>query len=101
MPLNKMLTDTVKMIAYRAETALVGLLRKHLLKEADARALIRELFVSSADIEPDYEENTLTVAVHRMASPVHDRAIDALLTDLTKENFLHPDTGMRMVYKLA
>ena len=37
------------MIAYRAETALVGLLRKHLANEAEARALIRELFVSSAD----------------------------------------------------
>jgi len=33
--------------------ALVGLLRPHLAKEDEARALIRELFVSSADIEPD------------------------------------------------
>jgi hypothetical protein len=101
MPLSKMLTDTVKMIAYRAETALVGLLCKHLAKEADARALIRELFVSSADIKPDHSANTLTIAVHRMASPVHDRAIGALLTELTQENFLHPETGMRMVYRLA
>jgi hypothetical protein len=101
MPLSKMLTDTVKMIAYRAETALVGLLRKHLATEADARALIRELFVSSADIEPDQEANTLIVSVHRMASPVHDRAIGALLEELTQAKFLHPETGMRMVYKLA
>jgi hypothetical protein len=43
-----MLADTVKMIAYRAETALVGLIRKHLAKEDEARALIRELFVSHA-----------------------------------------------------
>ena len=40
-PLGKMLTDTVKMIAYRAETALVGLMRPHLAKEDEARALIR------------------------------------------------------------
>ncbi len=32
LPLNKQLTDTVKMIAYRAETALVSILRKHLAK---------------------------------------------------------------------
>ena len=37
-PLGKMLTDTVKMIAYRAETALVGLVRPHLAKEEEARA---------------------------------------------------------------
>ena len=37
LPLAKTLTDTVKMIAYRAETALVGLLRRHLANEAEAR----------------------------------------------------------------
>jgi DNA-binding transcriptional regulator/RsmH inhibitor MraZ len=56
------------MIAYRAETALVGLLRPHLGKEADARALIRELLVSAADIEPD-ENNRLLIRIHRMACP--------------------------------
>ena len=60
VPLGKALTDTVKMIAYRAETALVGLLRPRLAKEDDARALIRELFVSSADLKPHALENTLT-----------------------------------------
>ena len=32
LPLNKMLTDSVKMIAYRSETALVALLRRYLNK---------------------------------------------------------------------
>ncbi len=101
MPLRKTLTDTVKMIAYRAETSLVGLLRKHLNKEAEARALIRELFVSSADTIPCEAEKTLTVRLHRMASPAHDRAIAGLLQDLTSENFCHPETGMRMIFELA
>jgi hypothetical protein len=74
-----MLTDTVKMIAYRAETTLVGLLRPHLGKEADARALIRELLVSAADIEPDEQNNRLLIRIHRMACPAHDKAIAALL----------------------
>lgn len=100
-PLAKMFTDTVKMIAYRAETALVGLLRPHLSKEAEARALIRELFVSSADLEPNQTENTLTVHIHRMACPAHDKAIDALLGELNELEFCHPETGMRMIYKLA
>ena len=78
-PLNKMLSDTVKMIAYRAETALVALLRRHLNKEEEARALVRELFVTSADIEPNNAANTLTIRIHRMAAPVHDKAITALL----------------------
>jgi hypothetical protein len=101
LPLNKMLCDTVKMVAYRAETALVALLRRHLNKEDEARALVRALFVSSADLAPDPHTKTLTVKIHRMASPVHDRAIAALLSDLNKLNFCHPETGDRMVYSLV
>jgi len=100
-PLGKMFTDTVKMIAYRAETALVGLLRPHLAKEEEARALIRELFASSADLEPSEQENTLTVRIHRMACPAHDKAIGALLAELTQSAFRHPETGMRLIYELA
>jgi hypothetical protein len=100
-PLNKQLTDTVKMIAYRAETAIVALLRRHLNKEDEARALARELFVTSADIEPDDNAKTLTVRLHRMASPVHDEAVAALLDDLTKLEFRHPETGAKMVYSLV
>ena len=101
LPLNKMLADTVKMIAYRSETAIVALLRRYLNKEDEVRALARELFVSSADIEPDDFGKTLTIKVHRMASPVHDKAIAALLDELTNQEFCHPETGAKMVYTLV
>jgi prepilin-type processing-associated H-X9-DG protein len=100
-PLNRVLTDAVKMIAYRAETALVALLRPHLKKEEEARALVRELFVTSADIEPNDAAKTLTVRIHRMAAPVHDKAIAALLADLTKLEFRHPETGAKIIYSLV
>lgn len=100
-PLGKMFTDTIKMIAYRAETTLVGLLRPHLAKEDEARALVRELFVSSADLEPHEAEGTLTVRIHRMACPAHDKAISALLADLTQAAFHHPETHARLIYELA
>ncbi|MFH0938702.1 MAG: hypothetical protein V1899_05415, partial [Planctomycetota bacterium] len=101
VPLGKMLTDTVKMIAYRAETSLVGLLRPHLAKEEEARALIRELFISSADLKPNEQEKTLTIRIHRMACPAHDKAISALLEELTKSAFRHPETNMRLIYELV
>jgi DNA-binding CsgD family transcriptional regulator len=101
LPLSKMLSDTVKMIAYRAETAMVSLLRRNLYKEDEARALVRELFVSFADIEPDDFANTLTIRIHRMASPAHDKAIAALLEELTSQAFCHPETGARMIYALV
>ncbi len=101
LPLSKMLTDTVKMIAYRAETAMVALLRRHLRKEAEARALVRELLVSDADIEPDNHAKTLTIRIHRMASPSHDKAVTELLNELTLQGFCHPETGARIIYTLV
>lgn len=101
LSLNKKLTDTVKMIAYRAETALMAILRRHLEKEDEARALIRQLFVSSADIEPDDSARTLTIRVHRMACPAHDKAIAALLEELTLQGFSHPETGAKIIYVLV
>lgn len=101
VPLRKTLTDTVKMIAYRAETALVSLLRPHLNKEEEARALIREIFASSADLIPNETSKTLTVRIHRMACPAHDQAVAALLKDLTDTEYKHPQTQAKMVFELA
>jgi len=101
LPLNKTLSDTVKMIAYRAETALVAILRRHLNKEEEARALIREIFVSSADIVPDPCAKTLTIRIHHMANPVNDRAATALLEEINQHQFCHPETGDRLIYALV
>ncbi len=101
LPLNKMLTDVVKMIAYRAETAMVVILRRYLNKEDEARALVRQLFVSSGDIEPDEAAQTLTIKIHRMTNPAHDKAVAALLEELTAQAFCHPETGAKMIYQLV
>ncbi|MDP1904712.1 MAG: hypothetical protein Q8M09_10785, partial [Pseudomonadota bacterium] len=67
----------------------------------EARALIRALFVASADLLPDKDAGTLNVRIHRMATPAHDRAIAALLDDLNQLAFCHPETGQRFVYSLV
>src|SRR5262249_13325008 len=55
-PSRKQLVDTVKMIAYRAETALVSIVREELARTDDARSLLRDLFCSEADMTPDLEK---------------------------------------------
>jgi hypothetical protein len=70
-------------------------------KEEEARALVRELFISAGDIEPDEAAKTLTVRIHRMVTPAHDKAIAALLEDLNNLDFCHPETGAKMVYALV
>lgn len=52
-PSRKRLTDTVKLLAYRAETALTMIVREELSYADETRALIRDLFRSDADLHPD------------------------------------------------
>ena len=74
LPERKHFLDTNKMIAYRAETALVSVLREWLACEDDARALLRHILRNGADLVPDFLAKTLTVRLHHLAQNAHDFA---------------------------
>jgi len=80
---------------------MVEMLKGYLTKKEEARALIRELFVSDADLVPNQSENILTVKIHRMTQPVNDQAIKKLLDELNQTEFHHPETGMKIVYQMV
>jgi hypothetical protein len=100
-PSRKQLVDTVKMIAYRAETALASIVREKLARTDDARSLLRDLFRSEADLLPDLEQRVLRVHVHPMSNPRADRAIVHLLEHLNAAEFTYPGTSLRLVYSIA
>ncbi len=100
-PSRKQLMDTVKMIAYRAETALVGIVREKLARQDDARSLLRDLFQTEADLYPDGDAEVLTVHVHSMANPRSNRAIQHLLTQLNAAELTYPGTNFKLNYTLA
>jgi len=83
-PSRKKLTDTVKLIAYRAETALVNIVREQLARHDDGRVLIQDLCRSEADILPDPEQGILNIVVHGMATNRSNRAIRHLLETLNE-----------------
>jgi hypothetical protein len=56
---KKHFIDTIKLIAYRAETALAQLAREKLRRLDDARSLIRQLFRTEIDLVPDRQNKTL------------------------------------------
>ena len=47
------------MIAYRAETAMVGIVRESLSPADDVRSLVQDLFRLEADLLPDAEKQQL------------------------------------------
>lgn len=100
-PSRKKLTDTVKLIAYRAETALVGIVREKLARHDEGRVLIQDLCRSEADIIPDPDNGILNIVIHGMATPRSNRAIGHLLEELNATEFNYPGTNLRLVYKLA
>jgi transposase len=100
-PSRKQLMDTIKMIAYRAETALASIVREKLARTDDARSLLRDLFRSEADLVPDMEQGVLRVHVHPMSNPRSNRAIAHLLEHLNAAEFPYPATNLRLVYSIA
>jgi hypothetical protein len=100
-PSRKQLVDTVKMIAYRAESAMASIVRESLARTDDARSLLRDLFRSEADLLPEMEQRVLRVQVHPMSNPRANRAITHLLEHLNAAEFTYPGTSLKLVYSIA
>lgn len=98
---KKHLVDTIKMVAYRAETALAMSLRAHMARTDDARALLREIFVTAADLCPDETAGTLTVNLHHLSNACSDRLASQLAEELNATETIFPGTQLRMVFKLV
>jgi hypothetical protein len=89
------------MIAYRAETVMVNIVREKLSRQDDVRSLIRDLCDSDADILVDTEAAALTVQIHSMANPRFNRAIAYLLEHLNDAEFSYPGTNLRLFYRMV
>lgn len=98
-PESKHFIDTIKMIAYRAESAMAGELAEHLARPDDLRALLRRLYTTPANLRPDLKAGTLTIEVHRMGSPLQDAAIAELCKSLTETETTFPTTQLRLIYR--
>lgn len=96
---KKHLLDTIKLIAYRAETSMTEVVRETMARTDDARALIRQIFNSSADLRPDPVNETLTVRIHQLTNPAHDRLLQHLCDELTATETVFPGTNLRLVFE--
>jgi len=99
-PSRKRLLDTVKMLAYRSETVLVGIVREALSREDDARALVQDLFRQDADLHPDESRGQLEVRIHPFSNPRSNRAIAHLLEYLNESELTYPGTNLTLAYSL-
>ncbi len=98
---RKHLLDTIKMIAYRAETAMVSIAREEMAREDDGRVLLRSLYQTEVDLMPDEKNKTLTVKLHHLANHCFDKTIHHLCDELNKTDTLFPGTNLRLIYKVG
>jgi predicted nucleic acid-binding Zn-ribbon protein len=98
---SKHLIDTIKMVAYRAETAMVQMAREKMRREDDARSLLRALYSTEADLLPEENTATLRVRVHHQANRCADEVIRHLCNELNETETIFPGTKLRLVYELV
>jgi len=98
---SKYFIDTIKLIAYRAETAMANIVRQSMSRQDDARSLLRSLYATEADILPDLARQKLTVRLHQPANRCSRKSIQHLLGELNATETVFPGTDLRLVYELV
>ena len=98
---KKHFIDTIKLIAYRAETALAELAREKIKRFDEARSLIRQLFRTEIDLIPDRLHKTLTVRLHPMSTQAHDEIVRHICQELTFTETVFPGTDLRLIYEIS
>ena len=98
---RKFFLDTIKIIAYRAETALCNIIKKQMANPQEARSLIRRLYSADADIETDLINNILTVKIHNTNSWADDKILQILCNNLNETQTVFPDTNLTILFKLV
>ncbi len=99
---SKHFIDTIKMIAYRAETATVDILKESMTDYAkdEARSLMRAIYKSTVDLIVDEPNQTLTIKLHNLANRCSDKCVESLCEELNSSEMRYPGTNLRLVYQL-
>lgn len=97
---SKILMNIIKMICYRAESALASLVTPYLSRaREEKRMLIKQIISNNADLIPDYENNTLMVVLHSLSTPRFNRAAYQLAQLLNQTETIFPGTNLRLIFK--
>ena len=94
---RKKVIDIIKMICYRAEVSMANIIMPSLSNydKDTARAIVKSIFQGSADMRPDYKDNTLHIRLHHMNNRKYDNAVKILMEHLNQSEFIFPATELK------
>ncbi len=97
---RKILIDTIKMAAYRAETSLTRLVEPLFARHEDeSRKFLKSIFQATADLIPDTHRKSLTVRFHGLASPRATRALAELCAVVNARDCVYPATDLKLRFE--
>ena len=96
---SKLLMNVIKMICYRAETAVANLCEPHLSRGGEEkRMFVKQLINNHADLIPDEQNKTLTIKLHSLSAPRFNRAAHELAILLNKTETVFPGSDLVMIF---
>jgi hypothetical protein len=97
---SKLFMNTIRMIVYRAETAVANLMTPYYARSSEeVRMLVKEIIKNDADLIPDLPGKTLTVRLHSLSTPRANDMAKKLCPILNETETVFPGTDLRMVYE--
>jgi hypothetical protein len=99
---SKALQNAIKMICYRAETALVNLLYPHYKRaNQEIRALVKSIIQASINLEVDQKNECLKITLYPLANHRSNETVDKICQTLNDTNTIFPGTNLKLIYKIA
>ncbi len=98
---RKVFLDTIKMIAYRAETAMANMIKPHMSHPDEARKLLQQVYKTDANIWVDKNHKKLCIELHRLSYWKDDKIIQNLCDELNQTDTVFPGTDLSIFFKLV
>jgi hypothetical protein len=97
---SKLFINIIKMICYRAETAVANILNESMRsKKEEKRMLVKQIIGTPANILPNQQDKTLTVTLHSLSSNRYNEALGNLISVLNDSETVFPGTDLKMIFK--
>ena len=98
---RKHFLDTIKLIAYRAETSLSNMIKEYMSHKDESRLLLKQIYKTDANLIVDNENKNLIVEIHRLAHWKDDVVLEKLCAAMNDTETKFPDSNLTLSYKLV
>jgi hypothetical protein len=99
---SKMFQNIIKMIAYRAETALANKLMPYYSRaEDEVRSLIKAITKLSIDLMPDMDKRELSITLYPLSNNRSQKALEKIIDEVNASKTIYPGTDLIMVFKMT